>query len=224
MLLALCAAVCAQDEPRRLLASEAVPAEGASARAFVPRGWTLESEVSGDLNGDGLPDAALRLVEDRPRENAEGVPNERARALVIIFARPEGGFRRAAVAARLLSCTTCAGVLGDPDGRNITLEIKKGVLNVSQLSGSREMTELTQRFRYDAASRRFLLIGEDVTTTDRLNGNSTRESSNYLTGVKLTQTYRSRKPDADPVLVSTRTSRLVVRRRFIEEIDYNESL
>ena len=44
-----------------------MPAEGRSARDFVPKGWKVETDegvVSGDLNKDGAPDAVLRLVED----------------------------------------------------------------------------------------------------------------------------------------------------------------
>ena len=96
----------------------------------------------------------------------------RYRALVVLLARAGGGFKRAAVATRLLGCTLCAGALGDPEGINVQIDIKNGVLNVHQLSGSREATDLTQRFRYDAASGRFALIGQDSETYDRIGGDS----------------------------------------------------
>src|SRR5688572_3825296 len=90
----------AQDGERRRLDPKLVPAEGGAAAAFVPRGWKAETEegvVAGDLNGDGAADAVVRLVEDMPEMNAEGVYNERSRALVILLAKPGGGgYRRAA--------------------------------------------------------------------------------------------------------------------------------
>src|SRR3712207_3551374 len=108
------AAAARQDEEDapRYLDAKLVPAEGRAAAEFVPRGWKLEGaegEVTGDLNEDGKPDKVLRLVEDMPVERPDGVYNTRYRALVILLARPGGGFRRAAVATRLLGCTLCAG-------------------------------------------------------------------------------------------------------------------
>ncbi|HEX8354389.1 MAG TPA: hypothetical protein VF611_15905 [Pyrinomonadaceae bacterium] len=219
------AAAAGQDEARRPLDPGLVPAEGASARDFVPRGWKLEgseAEVRGDLDRDGAADSVLRLVEDLPAEGADGVLNSRQRALVILLARPGGGFRRAAVAAKLLGCTLCAGALGDPEGGNIQIDIRNGVLNVHQLSGAREATDLTQRFRYDAASGRFLIIGQDVETYDRLEGGGTSESNNYLTGVRVTKRTRAAGEGRDPVVVSDKTSRGKTVRRYIEDIDYEK--
>jgi hypothetical protein len=212
-----------QDDERRFLDPKLVPAEGHGARDFVPRGWKLEGdegEVAGDLNKDGTPDAVLRLVEDAPVEATDGTYNTRYRALVILLAKPGGGFKRAAVATRLLSCTLCAGMLGDPAGSNIQIEIKNGVLNVNQLSGSREATDLTQRFRYEAGSARFLLIGEDVNNYDRLTGASITVSTNYLTGVSVTKKTRATREGRDPVVISNKTTHVPTTRRFIEDVDY----
>ena len=208
-----------QTDARRFLDSKLVPAEARAPADFMPRGWKIEEEVKGDLNGDGLPDAALRLVEDLPIET-EGVWNERYRALVVLFGTTGGGFERAAVASRLLSCSTCAGMLGDPAGGNISLEIKNGVLNVSQLSGAREATDLTQRFRHDPRLKRFLLIGEDIENYDRALGNSETVSTNYLTGIRITKKHRVLKKDGERVLVSTTRKKVAAARRFIENVDY----
>jgi hypothetical protein len=214
------------DEAPRYLDAKLVPAEGAAARDFVPRGWKIEGdegELTGDLNRDGAPDKVLRLVEDIPVERPDGVYNTRYRALLVLLARAGGGFRRAAVATRLLGCTLCAGALGDPEGGNITLEIKGGVLNIEQLSGAREATDLTQRFRHDAASGRFVLIGQDVETYDRLEGDSETLSTNYLTGLRVAKRSRIRKPGSDPVVVSNRTTHVNPARLFIEDVDYEKS-
>ncbi len=208
-----------QTEGRRFLDARLVPAEGRTPADFVPRGWKLEEEVKGDLNGDRMEDAALRLVEDLPVET-DGVWNERHRALVVLFGKAAGGYARSAVASRLLYCSTCAGMLGDPAGANITLEIKSGVLNVSQLSGSREATDLTQRFRHDSAAGRFVLIGQDIETNDRALGDNQTESTNYLTGVQIIKKYRPRKKDGEPVLVSNVRRKVTAPRRFIEDVDY----
>ena len=212
-----------QDDERRFLDAKLVPAMGRAASDFVPKGWKVETddgEVTGDLNKDGMPDKVLRLVEDMPIEGADGTYNTRYRALVILFARPDGGYARASVAAKVLSCSLCAGMLGDPEGGNIQIEIKNGMLNVNQLSGSREATDFTQHFRYAAALRRFVLIGEDVSNFDRLEGSGTSVSTNYLTGVRITKTTKVLKMGKDPVVVSDKTTRVPIKNRFIEDVDY----
>ena len=214
-----------EDAPRYLDA-KLVPSEGRAVADFVPRGWKLEGdegETTGDLNRDGAPDKVLRLVEDMPVERPDGVYNTRYRALVVLFGQTGGGLKRAAVATRLLGCTLCAGALGDPEGGNITVEIKSGVLNVLQMSGAREATDLTQRFRYDSASGRFALIGQDIETYDRAEGNSESVSVNYLTSVRVSKKFRVKKAGSDPVLVSNKTTRFKPARRFIEDVDYEKS-
>ena len=130
---------------------------------------------------------------------------------------------RAAVATRLLGCTLCAGALGDPEGMNVTIEIKNGVLNVNQLSGAREATDLTQRFRYDPTAGRFALIGQDLETYDRLEGNSESVSTNYVTGLRVSKRSKITKRGRDPVVVSNKTTRVKPARLFIEDVDYEAS-
>jgi hypothetical protein len=212
-----------QDDERRFLDPSLVPAEAATPRDFVPRGWKTETDegvVMGDLNGDGAADAVLRLVEDMPVKGAGGVYNTRHRALVILLAKPGGGYTRAAVATKLLGCTLCAGALGDPKGRNIKIEIKDGVLNVDQRSGAREVTDLTQRFRHDAASGRFQLIGEDVNTHDRSTGAGKGTSTNFLTGVRLTVITSVVSGGRKAAGMATTSAPRATR--FIEDVDYEK--
>ena len=210
-----------QDEAPRSLDPKLVPAEGQTPRDFVPKGWKVETDegvVSGDLNKDGSPDAVLRLVEDMPIEGSDGTYNTRYRALVILLARPGGGFARAVVATKLLGCSLCFGVLGDPEGGNIQVEIKNGVLDVSQLSGSREATDLTLRFRHDPVTERFLLIGEERSEYDRAAGGGTGTSTNYLTGVRVIKTTTVGRGGRERT--TSKSTRVPRTRRFIEDVDY----
>ena len=223
VLLASFNAAAGQDEERRFLDPQLVPAQGQAPPDFVPKGWKLETDeavTTGDLNRDGVPDAVIRLVEDMPVENAEGTLNTRYRALVILVARPDGGFMRAAVATKLLGCSTCFGALGGPDGSNIQVEIKNGVLDVSQLSGSREATDLTLRFRQDPASGRFQLIGEERSDYDRAAGGGTSTSTNYLTGARVTKTTKVGRGGRETT--TSRTASVPRARRFIEDVDYEK--
>src|SRR5260370_1132511 len=92
-----------QDDRVRIDKSR-IPAAGDSVNSFVPPGWKIEEKVSGDLNGDALPDFALKLVEDKPARDKDGAPIERQRALVILLANKDGKLSRAAVTDTLLQC------------------------------------------------------------------------------------------------------------------------
>lgn len=209
----------AQDE-RRFIDLSSVPPEGDSVKAFAPKGWVVEEEVTGDLNGDSKPDLVVKLIEDKPAEDKEGVAVDRYRALLILLRTDGGKLRRVAAADRLLMCTTCGGMLSDPSGANVQIEIAKGVIVIDQLRGSRESVNTTLRFRYDPKLNRFALIGEDVEMRDRATGATTRESSNFLTGVKLTEKYRYDERTDKEILVSKQRRRLGGAKRFIEEIDF----
>lgn len=210
------------DRPPRI----EMPSSGDSADKFVPRGWRIETETDdtlvGDLNGDGRPDRLLRLVQDVPAETPDGVFTTRFRALAVLFGAPGGAYKRAAVTTRLLLCSTCAGVRGDPSGGgNIQIRIERGVIVVEQQSGSRFAYSHTLRLRYERETNRFLLIGEDFDNRDTATGDRTEESSNYLTGVRLIRTYRyDRRRDAE-ALASTKTARITRQRKFLEDIDSN---
>jgi hypothetical protein len=207
----------AQDEQRRFIDLKQVAVEGNTVQDFVPRGWKIEGQTDGDLNADSKPDTALKLIEDLPEEGADGALNIRYRALLVLLKTETGKLQRAGAGTRLLQCTGCGGMLGAGGG---DIAIEKGVLVVYQLSGSRESTDLTQRFRYDPRLKRFVLIGEDVMETDRLTGESTGESTNYLTGVKIIKKTRLDKSGDHDIPVSSTTKKIPVRQRFLEDIDY----
>ena len=203
------------------------PATAASPEKAIPRGWRVEAEtddvLTGDLNSDGRPDQVLRLVQDLPLETADHVPRTRFRALVVLLARPEGGYAVAGATTKLLLCSTCAGVRGDPaGGGNIQIRVERGVIVIQQQSGSRFSYDHTARFRLDREMNRFLLIGEDFDNNDTATGDRTVESSNYLTGVRLTKKYRFDRRRDDHQLVSTKTARIPRQRKFIEDFDYNK--
>ena len=174
----------AQDEAGTIDVS-VVPAQAKDAASFAPAGWKLEEQVTGDLNGDSLPDFVLKLVEDKPAKNADDMPTERGRALVIALAEKDGTLKRAGVADKLLQCTRCGGafygVVETPAG----ISIEKGVVVVEQDHGSRNLTNTTYRFRFELATQRFRLIGFELADADRLTAQVVSESSNYLTNSRV---------------------------------------
>lgn len=178
----LSSSVYAQDEAAKIDKSR-VPAQADSPEKFAPAGWKIEAQISGDLNGDRVPDYALKLVEAKPEKDAEGDPTERGRALVIALAN-NSRLTRAGVADNLLQCTRCGGAFYGVVETPAEVTIEKGVIVVQQDHGSREVTNTTYRFRYEPSTGQFLLIGFDLSNTDRATAQVTSESINYLTGAR----------------------------------------
>ena len=151
----------------------------------MPPGWKIEEQVTGELNGDGLGDYALKLVEDKSAKVQNDPAIERARALVIVLQGKDGKLARAAVADKLLQCTRCGGAFYGVVESPANVKIEKGVIVVEQDHGSRNLTDTTYRFRYDPETQRFILIGFDFSDADRLTAATVSESTNYLTGVRV---------------------------------------
>jgi len=199
-----------------------LPRTAATAREFVPRGWTVEAQVEGDLNKDAIPDLALTLVEQMPagadKDNSVAGPPERQRALLILFKTADGKFSRAALANKVLLCTRCGGAFYGVVETPTHVEINNGVLIVRQEYGSRELTEETFRFRYEPESKRFTLIGVDVKSFDRMLGTGVTESSNFLIGLKITTKTRLEPQTEKTVITSNRRQRIPQDKKFIEDV------
>lgn len=208
----------AQDQIKRIDAAK-LPVESASAGDFVPQGWVIEEEVNGDLNGDSILDVAVKLVEEKPRDFDENNPPERRRALLILFKLPNGRLRWAAIADKVLQCTRCGGAFYGMSESPADVEIAKGVIIIKQDHGSREITSETYRFRFDPRTERFALIGMDIGAYDRMTGVSSDESTNFLTGVKITTVKRYHENRGGEVTVSEKRERIVVKKRFIEDVE-----
>lgn len=187
-------AVSIAQENRVVIDKSKMPLEATDVKDFVPAGWVIEEEVSGDLNGDSLPDIALKLIQEKGVGGEDNVratnANDRQRALVILSKGQDGKLSRAAVAEKLLQCAACGGAFYGMVEAPANVKIENGVLIVSQDHGSRNVVEQTFRFRYDAKAKKFYLIGLDVTDNDRASGEVVKESTNYLTGKKTTSRFQ----------------------------------
>ena len=100
------------------------------------------------------------------------------------------------------------GVVDAPS--NVT--ISKGVLVIQQDHGSRWTTDLTYRFRYDEQPSMFILIGFDYVSNDRAAGGTSTESTNYLTGKRITTVSKNSKS-------TTKTAVINKMRYSLEEVD-----
>lgn len=202
------ASLCLAQDDRTTIKKSLIPPTGTDTRNFIPQGWKLEEQKSGDLDGDGNADYLLKLIEDKPAKTSEDMVNDRARALVVLLADVKGSLTRAAVADKLLQCTGCGGAFYGVVEAPAEVQIDaKGVITVSQDHGSREVSNTTYKFRYDPAMKRFVLIGFDYVENDRLTAKVVSESTNYLTGVRKT---------------NNRASTIAKTKIFLDDVDYEK--
>lgn len=161
--------------------------QAASAAGFVPAGWVLEKQASGDLNGDGAADLAILLRQNDARNvvsNAEGLGveslNTNPRILAVAFARRSPAGYSLVMENHALIPRHDSPTLDDPFH---DLEIVKGTLRLSLLqfaSAGSWGTSITKfNFRYQKNC--FQLIGYDRNETHRGSGETTNLSINYLT-------------------------------------------
>jgi len=162
--------------------TSAVPARAARVEGFVPAAWKVALAVSGDLNGDGRADQVLHVVPSASDYEPGAITAAPESHALLILLADGGGYRRAAVSAKLLQAMVPQW------GLNLT--IRRGVLIVNQNFGMTEVTDITHRFRLEPATGRFLLIGRDQFNYHRPQelSDPVKTSENYLTGQRLITT------------------------------------
>ncbi len=182
-----------------------MPATAPALRDFVPTGWIVESQVSGDLNGDGMADIAAVLVEGK------STADDRQRGLIVLLAAGKG-YSLLGSNGKLLQCQGCGGV---KDGVNVA--VKNGVLVVSQYSGSREYSVYTWRFRLDTASQRLQMIGIDEEEADGMVGKGSTVSTNLLTGQQISESYQYDEKRDRKVILSSKKSKVAKSVTLLED-------
>ena len=140
------------------------PAEAAEGLDFVREGLRTENIMAADFDADGRMDQAII------------VKNTEQRVLLVLMANKSGGYRRIGY--------------GELDGHPLgetQLSAPKGVLVIEDLTGGTTAIESTYRYRYDKATDRMRLIGDDVSLYSRTwQHGTTKVSTNRLTGKRIT--------------------------------------
>lgn len=183
----------AQDQELPPVTYPVIVTDGPDAKAFVPKGWTLEQQQTGDLDGDGLSDLALAFHMQDPRNiipNPGGFCGEtidtNPRILVIALAQPGGGYRLAMQNHSLVPRrdNPCAEDWFSADSViDGGIEIKHGAFRVKlslfMSAGGWDMGSSIYTFRWQQGALR--LIGFDSTNSERNTGAMQTLSINYLT-------------------------------------------
>lgn len=195
-----------------------LPASGKSLSHFLPRGWAVDNQAGGDLNGDGISDIAAILFRGKPGSTLREAADEEPRALIVLLGHDKGQFTLAGTNDRFLLHRGCGGVK-----EGVGIWIKKGVIVVDQWSGSREFSIETWRFRYDPGKSRFVLIGKDIEDSDAFAGGKI-ESFNYLTGFKTIKTYRYDETRERKITISTKKGKGAKATPFLEDVESGISM
>ena len=193
-----------------ILKPSQIPLVAAEPSAFVPPGWTVERTSVGDLNGDRLADQALMLLEPVPELDRLGKRPFRHRVLVVIFAQPQGPWKRVGLGLNTLRCTECFGMFspGVPE-----VDITHGILEVEHEYGATHNDMHLQRLRYEPLTGRLRLIGEEFNDVDRVSGVYVHSSTNLLTGQQIFQRGDSGKDHA------VHQRRVKVPKVYVEDLD-----
>jgi hypothetical protein len=160
-----------------------------STEAFVPSGWILMSQVTGDLNRDGIPDVVLVLRENNPKNVlkndslGENPFDTNPRILAVAFGQAGGAGYALKLENHTLIVRRTSPTVDDPlDDDGVAIE--RGALRVRlhffASAGSWTASSAVYRFRYQ--NDRFELIGYDSNVTERNTGKTTDVSINYATG------------------------------------------
>jgi hypothetical protein len=165
-----------------------LPGAAAAAQGFVPKGWRIEAQAQGDLDGDSRSDIALVLRADDP---ANVLPDtfcaERfdtnPRILAVLLARPVGGYGLAVENHELIPRRENPCEV-DPFYDPGQIAVERGILRLNlermMSAGGWDAGSATFRWRWrDGALR---LIGFDYSNVKRNTGALTLVSINYLSG------------------------------------------
>ena len=137
-----------------------IPRAGQRAEDFVPGGWRIIRQASGDLDRDRRKDMALVIEAGRFVVETRGCGGDRfenkarPRILLILRARKSGGFQLWHSASRLILRANEGGVYGDP---LVSIAIDRGALVISNYGGSNWRWADVVRFR--AGKGVFEMIG-----------------------------------------------------------------
>lgn len=120
--------------------------------SFIAAGDKLVGSQTGDLNGDGRLDALL--VIDHPEAGQQMLGKGHSRTVLLLTRDAGGQLQKIAQNDKIVPCSTCGGLAGDPFGY---ARIDKDGFTVAIGGGSRQRWSSEYAFRYSAQSDNWYL-------------------------------------------------------------------
>lgn len=165
-----------------------LPETGASLETFVPAGWKVLGQASGDLNKDGVEDVAAVIETVDDVDHVPGCDKWRtessrpARTLILLFGEAGGGFVLSAKDNHIVLRSDEGGVFGDPF---YGIDIQRGAVVLNHYGGSAWRWAQVYRFRYQDGG--WYLIGFTDTSHHTLSQFERVYDFNLMTGkIKVT--------------------------------------
>lgn len=154
---------------------------------FVPLGWTILDSSFGDLNKDGIDDAAI-VIQHRDSvlfvNHIEDTVLTQPRILLILFKNAANNTFTLIEQSNSFILKHDYEQMDDPYKG---IFISKGVLKLDfklfYYSGSWYFTNSSYKFRFDG--KKFVLIGADISTMDRSSLDFEDYSYNFLTKKRI---------------------------------------
>ncbi|NTU68582.1 MAG: hypothetical protein HGB02_06860 [Chlorobiaceae bacterium] len=170
-----------------------IPDRASAPEGFLMPGMKLEKVAKGDLDGDLLPDLAMIIRMDDPKnvlrdpEEADREPlDTNPRMIAIAMADKAGGFTIDAVNLSMIPR------LEDPFMNDpfVDLSIDKGAVKLllEQSSNAGSWGSATMTFTFRKRGQDVALVGFDRTDVNRASGEMTETSVNFLTGREVVST------------------------------------
>jgi hypothetical protein len=151
MLLSCCLNVLSLLVP---LQAPTAPALPAAIRRALPAGYVVLAAERGDLNRDAFPDWVVVLNKPNEKQTSDVIEHPTKRPLLLFVGGAGGTYTSASRSDNAVYCVDCGGMMGDPF---VGLAIKKGYFTVEHYGGSAQRWTRYITFRYDAATRTWLL-------------------------------------------------------------------
>ena len=128
-----------------------VPAE---VRPFVEAGTKAIAVEAADLNGDGRGDFVLVLERESPALDKDDFPVNQ-RPLLLLLRGADGKLSAAKRNERLVMCSKCGGVFGDPfEG----IEAGRNTFTVNFYGGSNWRWKYSYKFNYSRVDKTWQLV------------------------------------------------------------------
>lgn len=156
LLALLTCATLVRAAPEMLDGSDAMPAE---LRRFVEPGSRALFVGTADLNGDGRKDYVLVLEKQKKRDSDPDIEGQRP--FLIVIRQADGSLKVQKRSDRLVFCSTCGGMMGDPLQ---SIEVLPGAFTVNHYGGSAWRWSNLYRFGYSRRDDSWQLIRVEETS------------------------------------------------------------